>query len=329
MKGRILLFAAALAATGCLGLAPASEAAAPAIATAVAQDSLDGLLRDLSSPDADRRASAACQIGEMGPRAASAVGALAAMLGDASEVKTLDCGEHKREESLTRRGDGSLTVGEVAAVALARIGSPAFEAVAGALGGADWRARMNAAFSLGLFGGDRSVEPLVGALGDSVASVRERAAWALGLQGDERAVEPLAAALADGSDTVRSQAAWALGLKGDERSIEPLVGSLEDASPKVRSQAAWALGLKADGRAVEPLIRRLEDEDATVQSQAAWALGLKGDARAEAPLTRALKSPSADVRRQAAWALGMIGLRDGREGPRINPNPRPNVSIRP
>jgi HEAT repeat protein len=330
MNGRILVLAAALTAAGSLGLAPASHGAEPAVTTAAApQDALDGLVRDLSSPDADRRASAACQIGEMGPRAASAVSALAAMLSDATEVKNFDCGEHDKNERGAKWREDTLTVGEVAAVALARIGDPSFEVVIGALGGADWRARMNAAFSLGLFGGDRSVEPLVAVLGDSVADVRGRAAWALGLQGDRRAVEPLASALEDASDGVRSQAAWALGLKGDERSVEPLIRSLEDSSPKVRSQAAWALGLKGDNRAVESLIRRLEDEDATVQSQSAWALGLKGDRRAEAPLTRALKSPSAEVRRQAAWALGMIGMRDGREGPRINPNPRPDVSIRP
>lgn len=333
MKGRILILAAALTMTGGLALAPASEGAAPLAAPATtapaAQGSLDQLLRDLSSPDADRRAAAACQIGEMGPRAASAVGALASLLTDGAEVKNLDCGEHKRKEYMAEGRNEPLTVGEVAAVALARIGDPSFEAVANALGGADWRGRMNAAFALGLFGGERSVGPLAGALRDPVASVRARAAWALGLQGDERAVEPLVAALDDSSDTVRSQAAWSLGLKGDDRSIEPLIGKLEDESPEVRSRAAWALGLKADGRAIEPLIRRLEDEQASVQSQAAWALGLKGDERAQEPLTRALKSPAPEVRRQAAWALGMIGLRDGRQGPHINPNPRPNVSIRP
>jgi HEAT repeat protein len=328
MKGRILILTAALAVSGSLALAPTTEGAAST--APVAQSSLDQLVRELASPDAERRAMAACQIGEMGPQqAASAVDALAALLADGAEIKELDCGGHKQDGRQTRWREQPLTVGEVAAVALARIGDPSFEAVAHVLGGADARGRMNAAFSLGLFGGDRAVEPLVVALGDPVESVRGRAAWSLGLQGNERAVEPLVDALADGSEVVRSQAAWSLGLKGDHRAVEPLVGRLDDESPKVRSQAAWALGLQADGRAVEPLMRRLDDSDVSVQAQAAWALGLKGDARAEAALTHALKSPAPEVRRQAAWALGMIGVRGGGGGPRIKPNPRPNIAIRP
>jgi HEAT repeat protein len=288
-------------------------------------DKVSDWIAALASPDPNQRAAAACALGEVGEEADAAIPALARLLGDEAMASDFPCKDGREVGS---HRNGTVSVGEVAAVSLARINGPAVDALISALGDSNWFARQNAALGLGVSGSERAAEPLVIALADSVWQVRARSAWALGLQGNDHAVEPLVGALRDTSDEVRSQAAWALGLKGDERAVEPLAGALEDRSPTVRSQAAWALGLKGDERAVEPLIGRLGDESAEVAAQAAWALGLKGDRRALGPLTQALKSSSADVREKAAWALGLISSRNGEPGPQINANPRPNISTR-
>jgi HEAT repeat protein len=312
-------------ALGLAGLPAGARAMSDARATTAVAEDVGAWIAALGSPDANQRASAACALGEIGEKADAAIPALARLLGDEARVTDLRCGEHDKNDG--RVGD-DLTVGRVAAISLARINGPAVDVLLTGLRDVNWVVRRNSAFGLGLAGSDRAVEPLVAALGDAVWQVRAQSAWSLGLQGDGRAVEPLARALVDANDEVRGQAAWALGLKGDERAVPPLVDALEDRSPSVRSQAAWALGLQGDDRAVEPLVRRLGDEDQGVQAQAAWALGLKGDERALAPLTEALKASSAELRKNAAWALGLISVRDGKPGPRVNPDPKPNVSTR-
>ena len=259
-------------------------------------------IQKLSSLSPRERAEAACALGEK--RATEAIPALIRTLGDDAPVDQPVCGQKGNW------GDNKVnktSPGEVAAVALSRIGREAVAPLIGALESQRWQARANAAFALGLVRDERSIDPLIAATSDSEWHVREKAAWSLGLTGDRRAVEPLATALKDADWHVRAQSAWALGLKGDDRAVEPLVLALSDENAHVQSQAAWALGLKGDERAVEPLTVALRAEGEHVRSQAAWALGLKGDARAVEPLISALKDSSADVRSQAAWALGLKG----------------------
>jgi HEAT repeat protein len=279
----------------------------------------------LSSTDPRVRGRAACDLGELGRSADSAIGSLRALMSDNARIPSSTC---DRENG--RYGDGETTVGELAALALARINGPAVDALLDATSDANAVTREHAAFGLGLAGDPRAVPRLVRLLSDREATVRSKSAWALGLQGDSRSVEPLTVTLRDESEDVRCQAAWALGLKGDSRAVEPLVNALSDPAPRVRAMAAWSLGLKGDSRSVEALMRRLSDDDMHTAAQAAWALGLKGDARAEEALSTALSSPSNEVRKQAAWALGMLGLRHGAPKVTINPdpNPRPNVSVR-
>jgi HEAT repeat protein len=279
----------------------------------------------LSATEPRVRARAACDLGELGAAADSAIGRLRELLSDASAVPSSIC---DRGNGRFGHSDDETTVGELAAVALAQINGAAVEALLGAASDTNGVTRRNAALGLGLAGDARAVPTLVRLLSDPVARVRSQSAWALGLQGDSRSVEPLAVTLRDQSDEVRCQAAWALGLKGDDRAVMPLVRALSDPVARVRAMAAWSLGLKGDERAVDPLVSRLSDDDSHTAAQAAWALGLKGDARAEEGLSKALESPSTEVRKQAAWALSMLGLRHG--GPRvtINPNPRPSVSVR-
>ena len=77
---------AAVAAIVAAPAAPISTLGEPAIA--VAQSKTSALVTQLSASDPTQRASAACQLGEMGPDAASAVGVIARLLGTAPKSKT-------------------------------------------------------------------------------------------------------------------------------------------------------------------------------------------------------------------------------------------------
>jgi HEAT repeat protein len=297
-------------------------------------------IRALSSSNALERASAACQIGEMGKRAAQAIPMLIQVLGDDTQINAeIDCGERNKWRG--KHSDQPTTPGEMAALALASIGEPSVEPVIAAMRNDSSIVRRNAVWSLGIIHDPRTVaavinasrdsdprvrenavwgmglkqdksvvEPLIAALADGEWKVREKGAWSLGLQGDSRSVEPLTNALRDQNAKVREQVAWALGLKGNKDAVEPLTNALHDAEWRVREKAAWALGLKGDNRAVDPLIAALKDENVQVREQAAWALGLRGDHRSVDALSAAMKDQSKEVRKKAAWALGLILMRD-------------------
>ena len=262
----------------------------------------------LESADATERASAACALGEMDPRAGAAIPSLIKLLGDGTPIQRVYCGDGRAWKGKLSELEKS-TPGEQAAGALAMMGEPAVGPLIGVLKSDDWRVRANSTWALGIIRDTRTVEAVLGSLNDGDWRVREKAAWGLGLKQDERVVLPLVNALRDSEGKVRRQAAWALGLQGDGRAVEPLVTALRDEQPEVRHQAAWALGLKGDSRSVEPLNGALRDADATVRSQAAWALGLKGDKSSVEPLIDALRDADSRVRQQAAWALGLKGDR--------------------
>lgn len=320
----------------------ATESPNPAIRQDSSQASLADKIRALGSQNAVERASAACQLGEMGKRASQAIPMLIQLLGDDTQISTpIDCGE--RNKGRGKLSDDATTPGEAAAAALAAIGEQSVEPLIAVIRNnspivrmnaiwslgiirdprtveplivasrdADPRVRANAAWGMGLKKDSSVVEPLIAALADREWRVREKAGWSLGLQGDDRAVEPLTNALRDENSKVREQVAWSLGLKGNKNAVEPLMNALHDSESRVREKAAWSLGLKGDKRAVEPLIAALKDENSQVRAQAAWALGLKGDHRAVEALSAAMKDQNRDLRKNAAWALGLILMRDAK-----------------
>jgi HEAT repeat protein len=196
------------------------------------------LVRELKAQDPATRGRAACALREAGDRAAEAVPALAALLPDGAPLEPDVC-----PARWTRGGEHDLTSpGELAATALASIGSRAYDTVRGALTHDVWIARRNAAWTLGALEDRRAVSALIEALTDREAGVREQAAWALGALDDSAAVDALVRALQDADARVRHQAAWALGAIDDATAVDALVGALTDAAANVRSQAAWALG---------------------------------------------------------------------------------------
>jgi HEAT repeat protein len=230
------------------------------------------LIQDLGAVDPAVRARAACGLRDLGDRAEDAMSQLIALLSDGSPVDGRVCARR-----WSHGGPNDVTTpGELAAAAVASIGSPAFQPVLSALKSDSWIARRNAA-------------------------------WILGAMDDYRAVTPLVAATRDREPQVREQAAWALGAIDDRDASPALITVLKDPDQRVRRQAAWALGAIDDPRAVDPLVTALGDESADVREQAAWALGALGDSRALNSLVSALKDTSAGVRRQAAWAIGAIG----------------------
>src|SRR5262245_44419356 len=266
---RTLLFVVTFSVLGCLGwnictVGWTSTACQAANLTGqeVPAD-VQAQIQKLNSQVPRERAEATCALARA--RATSAIPALINLLADDTPIDQPVCGDRG---NWGNDATPKTTPGEMAAVALAKIGKESVEPLISALSGSSSVARANAAFALGLIHDNRSVEPLIGATKDTVAHVRAKAVWSLGLVGDNRAVEPLANALKDSEAKVRSQAAWALGLKGDERSVEPLIAALGDESLKVQSQAAWALGLKGDQRAVEPLAAALHANNDHVRSQA-------------------------------------------------------------
>ena len=144
---------------------------------AASQADLGRLIEALKSPSAVERATAACELGEIGESAAPAISHLIRLLGDETPVTVIDCGGRGRGKF----HDDDDTVGKEAAVALSRIGPLAVDPLVLALKTQEWQARKNAAFALGLLKDDRSVEPLIASLKDSAWQVRAQSAWGLGL----------------------------------------------------------------------------------------------------------------------------------------------------
>ena len=273
-------------------------------ALAMAQErSVPDLVVQLRAADPLVRARAACDLRELGDRAADAIAPLAALLDDPTPLKSDVC--EKNRDWGGRDGDVT-TPGKQAAAALVAIGSRSVTPLLGALQSPVWVARRNAVWALGALHDARAVPPVVEALKDREAPVREQASWALGALHDRAAVPALVKALEDADTRVRRQTAWALGALRDPRAAEPLAAALKDQDASVREQAAWAAGALRDRTAVPPLIALLTDREVGVRRQAAWALGALGDARALEPLLTALKDSDPSVRRQVAWAIGVV-----------------------
>ncbi len=129
---------------------------------------------------------------------------------------------------------------QVAAEALAGIGTPSVEPLILALHTKDLKKRWAAATALAGIGAP-AVEPLIGLLEDNREDLHPAAAWALGQTGDARGLGPLLAVLAHEESEVRRIAAQELGRLGDPRAVEPLIAALNDTDQEVREVVAEAL----------------------------------------------------------------------------------------
>jgi HEAT repeat protein len=287
------------------------------------------LIEELEEEGPPGRAKAAQRLGDL--RARAAIPALVDVVGDASVVD---------ENAIPLAGGlrKPRYVGEVAAVALARIGAEkelieqmraenleaaeqAAFGLAHAATPASWQrlavlTKEPALLSpLACLLSDETISSaalrpavptLLAALKHSSAGTRGCAARALAFAADPRAAEGLAAALTDPDPEVRIRAATALGGLRDVRALPLLPAALADEDLGHRAAAALA-SLGPAG--TEALLSAITHMDSRVRQHAAFGLGEIGrnDPRAIPPLTRALEDKDFDVIAQAHYALLDIG----------------------
>lgn len=203
--------------------------------------------RDLRSPDAATRLSAAHRLGRRGENR-HAVSALLEALSAEEEAGVRGA----IFDSLARRGDEA-----------------AIDALAQRL--TEWGRddRAAALRAMGAIGGERAIRLLVEWLG--AADVGDDAVDALGLAGAP-AVPHLLRALA--VPIASARAAVVLGRIGDTRATEPLVARLRSALPAARIEMLRALGAIGDERASSAIQGFLSESDPDTVSAALEALAL-------------------------------------------------------
>ena len=244
-----------------------------------AQD-VRGLIRLLNHRDPDVQYEAAGALGD---------------IGDSSAVEPLIAALKNDEISGVRWK---------AAEALSKLGTPAVDALIGALRHDDADVRWKAAIALGEIGDPKAVAPLITLLCDEDRFVKSRAAYALSMLG-EPAVDPLICALSEGDGNLRWGAAIALGKIQNPRAIEPLIRALADKYENVRAEAAAALA--AMGKpALEPLLQFLKFSDRAARLEVVTALGELQDTGAIQPLLQLLENADEDERKAIANAFDAI-----------------------
>jgi len=251
----------------------------------------------LNDPDDEVRSMAQGAIGDIGPQAKAAVGALI--------------------QSVRRRTDlinGIYALGRIGPDAKAAL--PVLETIVTTRSG---RERVYAAEALVKIGGSRrtGIEALLNELHGTNAHARAEAALALKLSGPEaKAVAPaLISALQDSDQLVRFNAATALAAMGLETKEAVAVLTKEAASDEpfggLGLLAAEALlGVSADSSvALARLRRALHDQQEGVRFHAACTLGMKGkDADLTVPiLVQALQAPDQRWQLVSVKALAKLG----------------------
>ena len=258
------------------------------------------------------RARAACDLRELGDRAADAIAPLVALMDDATPLKADVCEKNRNWGGR----DGDLTTpGEQAAAALVAIGSRSFAPLLGALqfagvgrppqrrlGARRAPRRARGAAAHRRAERSRSAGPRAGVLGARRAA--RSAGHCARSSRPSKDREPLGA---------RADRLGLGALAATATAVPALVKALEDADPRVRRQTAWALGALRDPRAAEPLAAALKDRDASVREQAAWASGALRDRTSVPPLIALL----GDSRGRASAVRP-----PGRSAPSAMPGPR-------
>jgi HEAT repeat protein len=209
-----------------------------------------------------------------------------------------------------------LRAGEMAEIAMARIGRAAVPAILDALGDDNTWARIHAAGAAGRM--HPAPVEAVGALTENLKhaddTVRTTSARALGEIGPQAAsaAAALAIALGDEKAHVREAAATSLGGIGAaaaEASHDALVAALRDPEENVRAEAVMALeALGPRPHALPALIAVMQADD-LASLYAPSAIGAMGSGAAPAlpQLIAALGHATWDRRSSAAGTLGKIG----------------------
>jgi HEAT repeat protein len=265
------------------------------------------LIEKTFSNDHHVRAEAAEKLGEMGPRAASAVPALIELLSDHDGQRMV----HVEQP----RGVGYKTtfVCNVACSALAKIGEPAVEPCLAALKERlSVKGRCDVIRVLGELNDPRATGVLVELIKDPNPEIRQSAMLSLNdCSSDASVIPALTVGLKDVDNNVRCFAAMGLANVRDPMVVDPLIEALSDPDNAVSRRAAAGLGKIANLRAVAALIDLAENQNksALLRADAVRALGMTEDPRANELFLALVKDTSvpAPVRSAAVIALGHSG----------------------
>jgi HEAT repeat protein len=255
--------------------------------------------RDLTSPDASARRSAAFALGKLGANA------------DAELGKLLD--RVSKDPDAGVRAAAAAAVGDIAldlkaGAGLAMRDNNALPRLTQALkNDADARVRRGAVYAIGAFGTTAApaLADIRNALKDQSPAVRQNAAWALGRLGKDvprDAVEDLATALRDQAPLVRRDAATALGdigLPAAKPGVVPLIELIG-----TEHQAGSSGDQVVLRTALEKLVNLVGPEH---QSRSGVIKPLLLD---EDPVTKQKQDP--DTQRLAALVLGNMGGPDAK-----------------
>ncbi|MFF6815358.1 HEAT repeat domain-containing protein [Streptomyces sp. NPDC012403] len=281
-----------------------------------AEHQIAHFLRELESPDPDRRTTAAKGLGRTGrpEHAAALVGAA----GDpdprvrAAAAHGLGrLGERQAGPGVLVRlmGDPQPEVRRGASLAALRLGlddRPATEAYARLLRDPDRHLRINALTALTALGTPGDPVALVESLGDADSAVWGRAHSLVYRLRDAPAVRAEVVRTArEGTGAARARALEMLPARCTERLLDSLLAGLRDPSAQVRTAVVRRLLATGPGPAADALAVALDGE--RDPETAAWllvALGVWSDPRALGPAVRWLGDPVAGPR--AARALGGI-----------------------
>lgn len=300
-----------------LAIICAGVAVSPTRGDKILDERVKRLISQLKDGDKKTRRMAAESLGDLGPAAAKAVGALMQALKDKQGVVRHFSAWALGKIGPDARGAASALVrcmkdkdGRVrhlAAWSLGEINAPASQAgpaLVKAINDKNQLVRRYATQSLGALDPayTGAVEPLVKLLGGSSAELAQIAAVSLGRMGPAAAdaIGPLQKLLKIDDRKLRYTAAMSLGKIGSaERSVLPImIEMLSDENPDVRLNAALAIGNMGPSgvAATEALARMVKDKDHNVRYGAMVALGSLGPAAGSAAPTlldafRRIKGP--------------------------------------
>jgi RNA polymerase sigma factor (sigma-70 family) len=299
VEGRKLI--EAVAASRRLKTAWAQDGRVALLYEGVPDAEVDGVRKDLESPDQAIRREAAWRAGWMRDVRVVPLLVKAAKNADAKTAR-------QAVEGLRRLNWGAVVALDGTAVDLiaaeldlkAREDSPKRRA---ALGG------------LAYAGGEKVLALLENALTDKDTGVRQAAAKALGYVGGEKAVVLLEKALGDDDPYPAVAAVRALARVGDDKALALVGKAMTDGRFRDRGfcflfcYAAGPLACTGGEKALALLEKALANQDGNVRYHAAGALGRVGGDKALALIEKALgdRSGHGEVRTSAINALGLVG----------------------
>ncbi len=164
-----------------------------------------------------------------------------------------------------------------------------------------------AIFSLGLVGGEDSIEPLKNALKKHRKNIKGRVLEALSATGEPAAAEPIITYLTNFNTSLRVAAAVSLSRLGDSTAVSACGTAIFDPDPKVLAGVAYTLGRCENKIHEKHVMDLLENEDATVRIQAVEALGRMKSKKAIEILFDISKGKDRMLALKAAEALVRIG----------------------